>query len=337
MITPDARARQGQNRASYPSSSLPGDNQKSQVMGQATTNRPKKPPAFLDNGQDWQDFVCGGSAACVNIVFTYPMFKLMLRQQVDGVRAVRAFGQLRKEGITNLYRGVLPPLIQKGASMSIMFGFYHKFQRILLSRYPEKNQVFLQVCSGFMAGTLEAGLSPFERVQTLLSDHKHHEKIANTVHAFRKIWKHHSFKEYYRGLSAIILRNGPSSALFFSLRGPIKDSMPGQNLLSSTEVEALSFVEDFISGSLLGAALSTLFYPLNVVKSNMQRHLGGPHHGIVRTFASIYAKRGYSLRKMYFGVGVNFSRALVSWGMINATYEMFRKLLVHQESYEHVF
>ncbi len=296
-----------------------------------------KPNVFnKKHGQDWQDFVCGGGAACVNILFTYPMFKLMLRQQVDGVRTFKAFRQLRTEGLANLYRGVLPPLLQKGASCSIMFGCYHKFQKILLSNYPGQNQVAMQVCSGFMAGTLEAVLTPFERVQTLLSDHKHHARIANTVHAFRKIWKHYPFKEYYRGLSVIILRNGPSSALFFSLRGPIKDSMPGQNLLSSTEIEVLSFVEDFISGALLGATLSTLFYPLNVVKSNMQRHLGGPHLGMVRTFKSIYALRGQSLGRIYFGVGVNFSRALVSWGIINATYETFRKLLIHQESYEHV-
>ena len=286
---------------------------------------------FEENEQDWQDFVCGGAAASVNIFCTYPMFKLMLRQQVDGVSTFRALRQLKREGLSNLYRGVLPPLLQKGASASIMFGCYHKFQRILLSKYPKTNHVYLQVCSGTMAGTLEAFLTPLERIQTLLSDHKHHERIANTVHAFRKIWKHYTIKEYYRGYSAIVMRNGPSSALFFSLRGPIKDFMPG------AENEVLSFVEDFIGGALLGAVLSTLFYPLNVVKSNMQRHLGGPFYGIRRTFRIIYLQRGSSLRKLYFGVGVNFSRALVSWGIINSTYEMFRKFMVHKDSYEHIF
>lgn len=287
--------------------------------------------------QDWQDFVSGGAAASVNIALTYPLFKLMLRQQVDGVRTFKAFRQLKQEGIANLYRGVLPPLLQKGASASIMFGAYHKFQRILLSSYPTQNHVFLQICSGTMAGTLEAFLTPFERVQTLLSDHKHHTRIANTVHAFRKIWKHYPIKEYYRGYSAIVLRNGPSSALFFTLRGPIKHLMPDEHELSGTKSELVSFVEDFISGALLGATLSTFFYPLNVVKSNMQRNLGGPHYGIIETFKKIYRSRGHSLRRIYFGVGVNFSRALVSWGIINATYEMFLKMLVNHNSYEEIY
>lgn len=296
-----------------------------------SNHEPKGNLVFEPDEPDWQDFVCGGASACVNIFATYPMFKLMLRQQIDGVGTFKALGQLKREGITTLYRGLLPPLLQKVSSASIMFGCYHKFQRILLSRYPNSNHIFLQICSGTMAGTLEACLTPFERVQTLLSDHKHHEKIANTMHAFRKIWKHYTIKEYYRGFSAVALRNGPSSAMFFSLRGPIKDLMP-----AATDNEILSFVEDFAGGALLGAALSTLFYPLNVVKSNMQRHLGGPYDGILQTFNRIYKQRGNSVRKLYFGVGVNFSRALVSWGIINATYEMFRKFLLHKESYEHV-
>ena len=286
---------------------------------------------FQENEQDWQDFVCGGGAACVNILVTFPLFKLMLRQQIDGVRAFKALGQLRREGISNLYRGILPPLLQKGASASIMFGCYHKFQRILLSKYPNTNHVYLQLCSGMMAGTLEAFLTPFERIQTLLADHKHHEKIANTIHAFRKIGKHYTIKEYYRGYTAIVLRNGPSSALFFSLRGPIKESMPGAG-----DSEVLSFAEDFASGALLGAALSTLFYPLNVVKSNMQRHLGGAYTGVIRTFKFIYKQRGNSFIRMNFGVSVNFSRALVSWGIINATYEVLRKMILHQDSYEYI-
>jgi len=302
------------------------------TSGAPTSNHePRSIVAFEPDEPDWQDFACGGASACVNIFVTYPLFKLMLRQQIDGVGAYNALGQLKREGIMTLYRGLLPPLLQKVSSASIMFGCYHKFQKVLLSKYPTTNHFYLQICSGTMAGTLEACLAPFERVQTLLSDHKHHEKIANTSHAFRKIWNHYPLKEYYRGFSAIVLRNGPSSALFFAFRGPIKDSMPA---VESSEF--LSFLEDFVGGALLGATLSTLFYPLNVVKSNMQRHLGGPYSSIMQTFGRIYRQRGHSVKKLYFGVGVNFSRALVSWGIINATYEFFRKILLHKESYEHI-
>ena len=275
--------------------------------------------------KDWHDFVCGGGAAAVNLLVTFPAFKLMLRQQVDGVSTLEAFKQLKREGFGNLYRGFLPPLLQKATSVSVMFGSYHKFQKILLIQYPTMNPVLAQASAAVIAGTIEAALTPFERVQTLLSDQRHNARIANTLHAFLKIRKHYNFKEYYRGFSAIVLRNGPSSALFFTLREPIKHTFPD----ATSQLQ--SSLEDFISGAVLGACLSTLFYPLNVMKSNMQKHLGGPYHGIIWTFKKIYKQRGGSIRKMYFGVSVNFTRALVSWGIINATYEIFKKVL---ESYD---
>lgn len=69
-----------------------------------------------------------------------------------------------------------------------------------------------------IAGSFEAVLMPFERVQTILADSAYHEKYKNTQHAFRVITIENGFKELYRGLVPILLRNGPSNALFFILR-----------------------------------------------------------------------------------------------------------------------
>lgn len=64
----------------------------------------------------------------------------------------------------------------------------------------------------------EAVLMPFERVQTILADATYHKKYKNTHDAFRAIWHQHGFKEFYRGLVPILVRNGPSNAVFFILR-----------------------------------------------------------------------------------------------------------------------
>ncbi|XP_057309640.1 mitochondrial nicotinamide adenine dinucleotide transporter SLC25A51-like [Hydractinia symbiolongicarpus] len=273
--------------------------------------------------KEWHEYVAGAGAAAVNILITFPAYKLMIRQQVDGITVFTGFQQLKREGLCKLYRGVGPPLLQKGASLSIMFGSYHSLRKKILEKYPHANTTTVTVVSAMLAGTLESVLTPLERIQTLLaiSEHKNYVRVQNTVHAFLKINKHHNFREYYRGYTAILLRNGPSTALFFLFREPIKAFLP--EVHSSLQ----DFVEDFVSGAVLGATISTLAYPLNVVKSNMQKRLGVEHKSIVCTFKEIYNMRGQSLRKMYLGVNLNFSRSLLSWGIINASYEYFMKVL----------
>ena len=66
-------------------------------------------------------------------------------------------------------------------------------------------------------------------------------------------------------MTLILLRNGPSNVLFFGLRGKIKENIPG--------VEKQwwhSLMVDFLSGAFLGAFISTIMYPVNVVKAHQQ-------------------------------------------------------------------
>lgn len=278
--------------------------------------------------KDWHDYIAGGGAAVVNLMCTFPAHKIMIRQQVDGIPLLKAFKQIKKEGFLKLYRGVGPPLMQKTTGLSIMFGSYHNIQKGLEEKYPTANVWTVNIVASLLAGCFEALLTPFERMQTLLaiSEHKDYVRVQNTIHTILKIKKHYTIKEYYRGFTAILLRNGPSTALFFLLREPIKESLPEVNN------NFQNVLEDFVSGAVLGASISTLAYPLNVVKSNMQKRLGTKFESIWSTFRHVYKLRGGSIRKLYFGVSVNFTRSLISWGIINASYEIFMKILSESDT-----
>ena len=293
----------------------------------------------FDSGQrderDWPDFACGAGAAVVNIIATFPAYKVMFRQQVEGLRFRKALRQVLKEGIANLYRGVLPPLMQKGTSLAIMFGCYHKFQRVLSKTFPNTSSVKTNAVAALLAGSLEASLTPFERVQTLMSHRSHNERFTNTFHAFRVVGKQFGLLEYYRGLTPILLRNGPSNVLFFGLRGPIK------SLLPETKTSIGNAASDFVSGAVLGACLSTLVFPINVVKSHMQKQLGGEFINVFKAFNVVFQERGRRIRRMFYGVSLNYTRALMSWGIINCTYEILMKLtgfgqLLHKKKYAKV-
>lgn len=274
-------------------------------------------------GPQGKHYVCGSCAAFTNILVTFPIQKVLFRQQLHGVLVTEAVQQLQRDGLRNLYRGLLPPLLQKSTTVAIMFGLYEDFSRVLLDQVGESGlpEIITRSFAAALAGTTEAILTPFERVQTLLQDHRHHGRFNNTAHTFRTLLTEYGIRECYRGLVPILLRNGPSNVLFFGLRGPIKEQLP------EATSRAGHLLNDFVCGGLLGAALGIMFYPLNVVKSRAQSQVGGDFQPCRKVFLTVWRERGGSLTMLFRGAHLNYHRSLLSWGIINATYELLLKLL----------
>lgn len=272
------------------------------------------------------EFVCGWGSAFVNITFTFPINKVMFRQQLSGVRTFAALRQLQTEGLSNLYRGFFPPLIQKTASMTLMFGMYYKSLNYLTKQYPHVPVIFSSVVAASFAGALEALLMPFERIQVLMQDKNYNHRFDNARHAARELRSFYGVQEFYRGGSAILLRNCGSNVLFFLARDYAMATLPPPD----TVLERTT--QDFICGAALGAVLSTLFYPVNVVKVKMQSKVGGRFEGLLHTLRVVQQERNHSLRKLFRGVHINFTRSFLSWGIVNATYEFLMVNLFNRSS-----
>lgn len=238
---------------------------------------------------------------------------------MHGVEATFALNQLQKEGLGYLYRGMLPPLLQRTVSMSLMFGIYDECLKPLLEH--KVDPYVAKTIAGVVAGCCEATLMPFERIQTLLIHPKYNKKLRNTPHAAQFIAKHYGIKEFYRGLVPILFRNGPANAMFFIMRDEFQKNVPRRDNMFYQSLQ------NFVSGASIGAFLSTLFYPLNVIKIAMQCELGGPHRTMVYEFRYILHKRGSKFGNFYHGAVLNISRAFLSWGIVNASYDIFRLIL----------
>uniref|UniRef100_A0A1I8IZJ7 Mitochondrial carrier protein n=1 Tax=Macrostomum lignano TaxID=282301 RepID=A0A1I8IZJ7_9PLAT len=123
-----------------------------------------------------------------------------------------------------LYRGALPPLLQRASNLGIMFGCYaiarqHLDNSRLLPTVAKDAAVARAVMAASVAGACEAALMPFERIQTLLQmgNGRHstvssaygHRRATNlyrdTFHAFCELRKRYGVPELYRGLSAVSL------------------------------------------------------------------------------------------------------------------------------------
>ena len=199
-----------------------------------------------------------------------------------------------------------------------MFGMYDANQRAIHHCFPAVPQTANKLTSGLLAGCTEAILCPFERIQVLMQDKKWHNHYKNTYHSFKEL-RMYGLAEYYRGMQPVIFRNSTSSAAFFLCRESIMSHFP-KTTHGSTEI-----CLNFMSGAVLGSSISTVCYPLNVVKTRMQSQVGGKFRGFFETFWIVYAERDHKMRKMFRGVHINFTRALVSWGITNAAYELIKE------------
>ncbi len=262
------------------------------------------------------EYAAGFLSSATNILLTYPVNKLIFRQQIYRLKTVDAFQQLKQEGFLILYRGMTLPLLQKTFSLSIMFGANTHYFHILQS-YSKHDHWYHQPIASALAGSTEAILTPLERTQVLLQTPKYNTLIRNGLHAFILMYKHYGIIEYYRGLTLILIRNSVSNVIFFACRKPMKDLLPK----ASTDLQ--HSVYDFLSGGLLGALLSTFTYPINVLKNIQQSELGGRHDRPLRILRSVYEQRGNSVKEFYIGAKWNFIRSLISWGIINSTYEYY--------------
>ncbi|KAA0174333.1 hypothetical protein FNF27_04125 [Cafeteria roenbergensis] len=214
--------------------------------------------------------------------------------------------------------------------MAAMFGLYDMYLRAILRAIRQHRgcsledlagpwKVGAQASAALLAGSTEAILTPLERAQTLLQHRHFNGHFAHTWDVMKKL-RPLGVREYYRGLVPILLRNGPSSVLFFTLRGPVRDVIPAK------PSRFWDVLRDFVSGAVLGATISTVFFPINVAKSVMQAQLGGKFPGVVETIRRVKQERG-GWRGVFRGVHINYTRSLVSWGIINSTYEILGDLL----------
>lgn len=260
----------------------------------------------------WPSFLSGWIAGIVNISSTFPINKIIFRQQIDSVQFYVAFKQIHKEGLHMLYRGIALPLCQKSLQVGLMYGFFETYYKLL----PDNGMSDAQrtIYAATLTGISEAIIAtPFERGQSLLQTPAFHGKIKNTLDL-----RHHltSMRQWYRGLSAILIRNCSTNCLFFLLRNPLREALP------SVETKRGKFAVDFVCGACLGGVNSTLIYPVNVVKSYQQKQIALGPESFVTSCKKVLIERDYKLRKLYYGVQLNFTRALLSWGIINATYEL---------------
>lgn len=109
-----------------------------------------------------------------------------------------AAGQLREEGLRQLFRGLQPPLFYKTISCSVMFGTYDQYSKTFRHHLPQLSDETILVAAASLAGITEGVMCPSERIQTMLQDKTFHGKYKDIFHVCKSLGPH-GVREFYRG------------------------------------------------------------------------------------------------------------------------------------------
>uniref|UniRef100_A0A8B9YN53 Solute carrier family 25 member 53 n=1 Tax=Bos mutus grunniens TaxID=30521 RepID=A0A8B9YN53_BOSMU len=214
-------------------------------------------------------YALGAISNFMSTFLTFPIYKVVFRQQIHAVAVSEALRQLWHEGPQYFYRGIYPPLLSKTLQGTLLFGTYDSMLCCLSPVGP--HSLGNRWAAGLMSGVVEAvALSPFERVQNVLQDGRKQARFPSTISILKEfhsygLWGRLS-QGYYRGFWPILLRNSLGSALYFSFKDPIQNSLAEQGLPH--------WVPALVSGSVNGTITCLVLYPLIVLVANMQSHIG---------------------------------------------------------------
>ncbi|KAH1007777.1 hypothetical protein HUJ04_004971 [Dendroctonus ponderosae] len=263
------------------------------------------------------EFLSGLGSAFVTITTTYPITKLIYRQILINENVATSLRIMRNEGPRLLYRGALPPMLQRCVALSSMFGIYRAasipLETLHMNEYMEK------VSACVLSGTFEAFFMPLERIQLLLVSSQFNNRFKNMLHVVKVIVNDYNWREFYRGYNIILFRNITSNTFFFLTK---------DELSKRIEVSDVGFkrnIENFLFGSIVGSFMTLLFHPLKVIKANIHKQLGGKFKTTKEVVQEIYGSSGGGIANFYRGALMSFARALLSWGITNASYEYIKK------------
>lgn len=270
----------------------------------------------------------GGTAGLTEILLFHPLdvIKTRLQSQTPGspdaykgiFDVVRKVSQ--KEGITALYKGILPPIMAETPKRAIKFFCFGSY-----NAYLSRNTGLSNAACGSIAG-LGSGLTegffitPFERVKILLQNQKGSLKEATGAGTQAKeVIRQYGFGTkggLFTGCTATLGRHGVWNMIYFGIfRTVFPIVVPDQKSISKTELNA----KRFFLGCICGTLASIINIPYDVAKSRIQSIeglKGGQYHalGCHTVMKQIAASEG--TRALFAGLSAKLLRLCPAGGVM---------------------
>lgn len=214
------------------------------------------------------EIAAGASAGACQVIFTNPLEVVKIRLQVRSEYAtenlakaqVTAMGIVKRLGLTGLYKGVSACLMRDVPFSAIYFPTYAHIKRDLFNFNPQDDskrsrlKTWELLLAGGLAGMPAAYLTtPCDVIKTRLQmDPRRGEtQYTGILHAARTILKEESFKSFFKGGGARVLRSSPQFGFTLAAYELFKGLFPlpdeSDNSCSDVEDETPSVTSSFTS------------------------------------------------------------------------------------------
>ncbi|GAV54364.1 hypothetical protein ZYGR_0AL00960 [Zygosaccharomyces rouxii] len=197
------------------------------------------------------EIMAGASAGACQVIFTNPLEVVKIRLQVKSEYAaenlaqsqVTAFSIVKKLGFTGLYRGVTACLLRDVPFSAIYFPTYSHVKRDVFNFNPQSNtgrtrlKTWELLLSGALAGMPAAFLTtPCDVIKTRLqiAPRKGEARYHGIIDAIKTIFKEESFKSFFKGGGARVLRSSPQFGFTLAAYEMFKGIVPMPNKVTTS-------------------------------------------------------------------------------------------------------
>jgi len=281
-----------------------------------------------------KSFVAGGFGGVCAVLVGHPFDLTKTRLQtassgtytgaIDVVKKT-----LARDGISGMYRGIVPPLLGVTPIFAVSFWAYDASKKIIFALTPKRTSETLSTAeiaaAGFMSAVpATAVTAPVERAKVLLQVQGQggsEQKYKGVIDVMRHLYKEGGLRSIFRGSGATLARDGPGSAAYFAAYEVTKKALtPAGSSPSDLNLGVIIF-----SGGMAGVAMWALAIPPDVLKSRIQSAPTGTYSGFMDCARKTIAQDGAAA--LWKGFGPAMARAFPANAATFLGVEASRKLL----------
>lgn len=279
-------------------------------------------------------FISGGFGGVCAVIVGHPFDLIKTRLQtaqpgtykgaIDAVKKT-----LAKDGVTGLYRGMVPPLLGVTPIFAVSFWGYDLGQKLVLGFTPNRTSKEFTTAEYAAAGFISAIpqtfiAAPVERAKVLLQVQGQgggEQKYKGVIDVVRVLYKEGGLRSIFRGTGATLARDGPGSAAYFVGYEVTKKALtPANSSPSDLNLGAVIF-----AGGMAGVTMWSIAIPPDVLKSRIQTAPAGTYNGLLDCARKTIAADGVAA--LWKGFGPAMARAFPANAATFLGVEASRKVL----------
>lgn len=251
-------------------------------------------------------FSSGAIAGATDVLITQPLDAIKTNMQINPTKyrnPYHAFtSMIRTHGISRLYNGMIPFMIQTSGKTAIRFTTYNVCKDAI-TKATGKDGMGINFLSGVTAGAMEASIwtTPTERLKILKQTNA--SKIG-----ISQIMKQHGVSGLFVGGLPTAIRQSSSIGFRMMMYDKVKQTISKDNSNSS--------IVRFFSGGIVGAASVCLNNPVDVIKSRRQ---SGDTNTYLQCIRNIY--RAHGISGFYSGLSARAPRVFMGQAIQFTIYE----------------